>query len=244
MPRKPMGKVAMTSTERSRQRRALLRRDKLLAPKIEKQRIKRERRARRELELTTATARVSTLLGRQLYAVISCDPPWRTIVWSRETGMDRAADNHYPTMTEAELFALRLPAAPNCVLFLWTTIPHAAIAYRLLAHWGFVYKSQHVWVKPDLGTGFWIRERHEILLIAVRGEIPCPAPGTQYPSAIEAPRGEPSEKPDVFAEMIESYFPNVPKLEMFARRARSGWDVWGNEVAAGESMMPATAPAA
>jgi N6-adenosine-specific RNA methylase IME4 len=34
----------------------------------------------------------------------------------------------------------------------------------------------------------------------------------------------------VFAEMIEQMFPNVPKLEMFARKPRDGWDVWGNEI--------------
>ena len=37
--------------------------------------------------------------------------------------------------------------------------------------------------------------------------------------------------------MIERLFPNVPKLEMFARAARPGWSVWGNEVPA---MQPPT----
>lgn len=30
-------------------------------------------------------------------------------------------------------------------------------------------------------------------------------------------------------ETIEALFPNVPKLEMFARSERAGWDQWGNE---------------
>jgi N6-adenosine-specific RNA methylase IME4 len=30
--------------------------------------------------------------------------------------------------------------------------------------------------------------------------------------------------------MIERMFPTVPKLEMFARGARAGWDVWAAEV--------------
>jgi N6-adenosine-specific RNA methylase IME4 len=50
------------------------------------------------------------------------------------------------------------------------------------------------------------------------------------PYLIEAPRGEPSEKPALFAEMIERHWPNTPKLEMFARQPRDGWDSWGNEV--------------
>jgi N6-adenosine-specific RNA methylase IME4 len=50
---------------------------------------------------------------------------------------------------------------------------------------------------------------------------------------IEAPRGRHSEKPVAFAEVIERLYPNVPKLEMFARAPRAGWDVWGNEVGTG-----------
>jgi N6-adenosine-specific RNA methylase IME4 len=70
----------------------------------------------------------------------------------------------------------------------------------------------------------------ELLLICVRGNAPAPAPGEQFPGFIEAPRGRHSEKPEIFAEHIERLFPNVPKLEMFARKARPGWDAWGNEV--------------
>jgi len=68
------------------------------------------------------------------------------------------------------------------------------------------------------------------LLIATRGNVPAPAPGTQALCLIEAPTGQHSEKPQVFAEMIERQWPNTPKLEMFARQPRPGWDVWGNEV--------------
>lgn len=29
--------------------------------------------------------------------------------------------------------------------------------------------------------------------------------------------------------MIELMYPNTKKIELFARRSREGWDVWGNE---------------
>jgi N6-adenosine-specific RNA methylase IME4 len=61
---------------------------------------------------------------------------------------------------------------------------------------------------------------------------------------IEAPRGEPSEKPEIFAEMIERHWPNVPKLEMFARKPRNGWDSWGNEVTSEDIELPASQPVA
>jgi hypothetical protein len=65
-----------------------------------------------------------------------------------------------------------------------------------------------------------------------RGDVPSPAPGDQFPGVIEAPRGRHSEKAAVFAEHIERLFPNVPKLEMFARRARQAAAVAAQEVAA------------
>ena len=101
---------------------------------------------------------------------------------------------------------------------------------NLIEHWGFEYKSAHIWAKPKRGTGYWGRENAELLLIATRGEVPAPAPGEQLPYLVAAPPGEPSEKPKVFAGMIERHFPNTPKCEMFARKPRDGWDSWGNEV--------------
>ena len=59
--------------------------------------------------------------------------------------------------------------------------------------------------------------------------MPAPAPGDQPKSVITAEVGRHSQKPEVFAEMIEQMYPHVPKLEMFARREREGWTAWGNE---------------
>jgi N6-adenosine-specific RNA methylase IME4 len=60
--------------------------------------------------------------------------------------------------------------------------------------------------------------------------VPVPAPGEQLPQVVEAPRGRHSEKPEAFAKMIERLFPRTPKIELFARKARPGWEAWGNEV--------------
>ena len=86
-------------------------------------------------------------------------------------------------------------------------------------------------MKDRVGTGYWSRNKHELLLIGTRGYIPAPARGTQCPSATEAPVGRHSEKPAVFYEIIERYFPNLPKIELHARSAtlRPGWDMWGLE---------------
>jgi N6-adenosine-specific RNA methylase IME4 len=188
---------------------------------------KKERRSTREAELG---ARQLGLPDKK-YGVVYADPEWRFEVWSRETGMDRAADNHYPT-SATDIIASRdviSITAEDCVLFLWATVPMLLQALEVMRAWGFSYKSQMVWVKDRWGTGYWFRNKHEILLVGTRGDIPAPAPGTQSSSVIEASVGAHSEKPDIVYEIIEHYFPNLPKIELNARRCRLGWDAWGLE---------------
>jgi N6-adenosine-specific RNA methylase IME4 len=189
----------------------------------------KERRLLRELELADATRIASTTLGKKLYGVIYADPPWR---YDNVPMGDvaRAAEEHYPTMSLDEIKALPIPAAKDCVLFLWATVPLLPEAIEVMKVWGFTFKSMITWVKDKWGVGYWVRSQCEHLLIGTRGNIPSPAPGDQLPAKIDAPRLGHSEKPDIFAEHIERLFPNVPKLEMFAREPRDGWDVWGNEV--------------
>jgi N6-adenosine-specific RNA methylase IME4 len=198
---------------------------------IDRRELKRARRAERERSLATATLEASRALGRKLYGVILADPPWSFKVYNDDTGQDRGACNHYPTMRLEEIKALKIPAAENYVLFLWATVPMMPPAVETMNAWGVEYKSNFVWVKDKTGLGFWNRNRHELLLVGTRGNIPCPAPGEQFNSVIEAPRGRHSEKPVIVREMIARTFPNTPKLEMFARGERAkGWDFWGNEV--------------
>lgn len=187
--------------------------------------MKRRKRAAKEQALGDA----QRALPERQYGVIYADPPWRFEPYSRDTGMDRAADNHYPTMALDAICGMAVPAADDCVLFMWATTPMLPQALEVMASWGFAYRSHFVWVKDRPGTGYWNRNCHELLLVGVRGEIPAPAPGEQYASVIEAPLGEHSAKPAAFAEMIEEMFPSLPALEMFARAPRMGWDTWGNE---------------
>jgi hypothetical protein len=149
--------------------------------------VKKVRRAQRESDLGDATRAASATCGATRYNVVYADPPWRLEPYSRDTGMDRAADNHYPTMPIEEIRALQVPVADDAVLFLWATGPMLPQALSVMAAWGFDYKSQCIWLKDRIGTGYWFRNRHELLLIGTRGTIPAPAPGEQYPSVREAP---------------------------------------------------------
>ena len=189
---------------------------------------KQTSRAAREKTLGTKQSE----LPQKKFGVIAADPEWDFEPWSRETGTDRAASNHYPTSCLAVIQSRDIAsiAADDCVLFLCATPPMLPHALVVMAAWGFDYKTNYTFEKDRVITGYWARFRHEHLLIGARGAVPCPAPGTQWDSLIPAPVGKHSAKGDRWLEMIEQYFPTMPKIELNRRgKARSGWTAWGNE---------------
>jgi N6-adenosine-specific RNA methylase IME4 len=200
----------------------------LQGSRAERQAEKKAKRAEREVHL----AQTQRSLPDKRYGVIYADPEWRFEVYSAESGLDRAADNHYPTSTLEEIMArdVKSIAADDCVLFLWVTCPMLAAGFKVIDAWGFEYKSRFVWGKDKIGHGYWVRDNAEELLIATRGNVPAPAMGDQFPALQHAPVGAHSAKPELFAGIIESYFPNLPKIELNRRGPpRPGWDAWGNE---------------
>ena len=166
--------------------------------------------------------------------MIYVDPPWRFEPHSRDTGLDRAPDRHYGTMTFADIKAMPVPAAPDSVLFLWAITPMLPQAIEVMAAWGFTYVSCYVWVKSKIGLRYWTRGQDEELLIGKRGRIPAPAPGEQFSSVFVEPKNAPpgghSVKPAYFAEIIERQFPGVAKLELFSRSPRPGWTSHGDQL--------------
>ncbi|TAI59991.1 hypothetical protein CWO89_43180 [Bradyrhizobium sp. Leo170] len=190
--------------------------------------VKQKARAQREAVL----GRKQCALPERKFGVIYADPEWRFETWSEAGLINSSADMHYPTSPLETIKARDVPsiAADDSVLFLCATPPMLPQALEVMAAWGFGYVSNAVWIKDRTGTGYWFRFRHEHLLVGVRGKVPCPAPGLQWDSVIEQPRGEHSAKPEAFCELIEAYFPNLPKIELNRRGpARPGWAAWGNE---------------
>jgi N6-adenosine-specific RNA methylase IME4 len=190
--------------------------------------------AARTVMKQTARAEKERMLGvkqqalpKKKYGVIVADPEWDFKVWS-----EKGKANHYPVSDIDKIKARAVPgiAADDCVLFLWATVPMLPAALEVMKAWGFEYKTNFVWTKDRAGTGYWNRNKHELLLVGTRGNIPAPAPGTQWASVIEAPVGEHSGKPELSLQLIEEYFPTLPKIELNRRGpTRPGWDAWGNE---------------
>jgi N6-adenosine-specific RNA methylase IME4 len=115
------------------------------------------------------------------------------------------------------------------VLFLWATNPLLPEALKVMRAWGFTYKTNMAWVKDKArGKGWWLKSKHELLLIGVRKETPQPA--IRPPSAFEADRGPVhSRKPEKTYDIIEAMYPGSTKIELFSRNERAGWRMWGNE---------------
>jgi N6-adenosine-specific RNA methylase IME4 len=137
-------------------------------------------------------------------------------------------------MSEEEIAALPVSdlALADAVLFIWTTVPWLRKTIRLFEGWGFDYVSEFAWDKQTLGLGFWNRNVHETLLVATRGSMPAPDPSKLHPSLHSEPRTRHSAKPEYFRDMITSYYPDLPKVELFSRVDGSlpeGWRAWGNE---------------
>jgi len=168
----------------------------------------------------------SRQLPQGKYAVIYADPPWQY----DNSGFTNSAESQYPTMKTSDICNLPIAelADHSTVLFMWATNPLLLDALRVMKAWGFEYKTNMVWIK-DIGRGYswYLKSKHEILLIGTKKETPHPA--VKPDSCFEADRGPVhSRKPEIVYGIIESMYPGN-KIELFARIAREGWESWGNE---------------
>jgi N6-adenosine-specific RNA methylase IME4 len=170
------------------------------------------------------------------YRTIVADPPWQ---YDRAKGLggNRAAADNYQCMTNAHIAALpvREQAEDDAHLYLWVTNPRLFAEERdivgpveILRAWGFRYITTLTWHKLGApGMGFYFRGDTEHVLFGTRGKAPID-PALRVSNHFAAPRTGHSAKPDRFYEIVERVSPG-PYLELFARRRRYGWNVWGNE---------------
>lgn len=171
------------------------------------------------------------------YATILADPPWQFINRTGKMAPEHRRLHRYRTMMLSEIGALPVGRviAERAHLYLW--VPNALLAEGLevMMRWGFTYKSNIVWHKiradggPDgRGVGFYFRNVTELLLFGTRGSMRTLPPGRRMVNIIKTRKREHSRKPEEQYEVIEQCSPG-PYLELFARQARPGWDVWGDE---------------
>jgi N6-adenosine-specific RNA methylase IME4 len=202
-------------------------------PQAKRELKERKREAIREQnrELVESTQPVTAQADRR-YQTIVLDPPWD---WGDEGDVDQfgRARPIYDTMPFHEVKALPIPdlSAPNAHIYLWITNRSLPKGFELLDAWGFRYITAITWCKPHFGMGNYFRGSTEHVLFGVKGSLQLLRRdvGTWF----EARRpGRHSEKPPELYEIVETCSPG-PWLELFARKQRPGWHVWGAESAHG-----------
>jgi N6-adenosine-specific RNA methylase IME4 len=183
------------------------------------------------------------------YAVIVVDPPWQTMGgplirgvgegfdWRDLTGRSHGPSRllPYATMTVEEIATLPVAslAADDCALYLWTINAYVEHAYDVARAWGFKPSTLLTWCKAPMGGGLGgaYGISSEYVLYARKGSpVERRATGTWYGWKRHYINGKPahSAKPDAFYDLVETVN-DGPRVELFARRGRLGWDYWGDE---------------
>ena len=162
------------------------------------------------------------------YGCIVADPPWPSM-HQRSTYHRGKPERHYSTMRVDEIAKLEVGAlaAPDAHLWIWGVNRLLGAAYEVAEAWGFTPISLLTWCKRGPGMGYYLRNNTEHAVFATRGRPMVPS--SALPSSwFVWPRRRHSEKPGEFFALVEQVSPE-PRVELFARSARPGWDRWGDE---------------
>jgi N6-adenosine-specific RNA methylase IME4 len=183
------------------------------------------------------------------YRTIVADPPWpypegfgigRIPEGVEHDGRRQALPYDDMTLDDIKALPVATLAEPDgCHLYLWTTNRYLRDAFDVAAAWGFRFGQIIVWAKKPMSgvLGGAFSPNVEFVLFCRRGKL---AHLDRQPSQWyewKRQTGHHSRKPDAFLDLVEQVSPG-PYAELFARRARFGWDYWGNE-SLGTAVMPA-----
>jgi len=133
-------------------------------------------------------------------------------------------------MSVDDICNIEVPSDKDAVLYMWATAPKLREAFQVMDAWGFEYKTHAVWDKEKIGMGYWFRGQHELLMVGVKGSFSPPKPSLRPSSVIRGERHKHSSKPNKIRDYLTLCYPELAKLEMFARTKTLEWDVFGNEV--------------
>jgi len=176
------------------------------------------------------------------YKIIYADPPWHygsKSAVNNSTGNEiKPLSDHYNTMSLKDMKALPINSMieDDAACFMWVTDSHLDEAIDLFKAWGFKYKTiAFNWVKTTSKGNYcknvapWTMKSSEVCLLGTRGAMTKYKKVNNIESLVIAERTKHSMKPEEVRRRIELLFGDLPRLEMFARTASEGWDVFGNE---------------
>jgi len=173
------------------------------------------------------------------YKIILADPPWSYKVWPKKTDAGRSAASHYQIMDKTDLQNLPVAeiADKDSVLFLWVTPPCLLEGIKLIEKWGFTFKTLgFTWVKRNKianswfwGMGYYTRANTELCLLATKGKT-LPRVSRSVHQIVDDRVMAHSQKPDSVRDKIVELFGNIPRIELFARDKKPGWEAIGNAI--------------
>lgn len=184
------------------------------------------------------------------FRAILADPPWNIVgdskaltrPWASKGGR-RGRETFFPYKVQSVEWIKSLPVADlaerDAHLYLWipARLNREGVGVSVVQAWGFRVVSEIVWAKPNFGLGRFPRPQHEILMVCRRGDLAFQLNNVGSVQRWAQPRNNSnngakihSAKPEDACDLIERASPG-PWVELFARRMRSGWDCWGDEVA-------------
>ena len=177
--------------------------DGVMRPDMSRQEINKVRRI---ATVTADEARVLNLapvVGR--FRTIVIDPAW-DYDWLSVAGRAKPG---YAMQTHQQLLDLDVAAwadeGSGCHLYCCVTNNFMARACELVKHWGFQHRTIITWIKPPpFGLGSYFRNSTEHVIFATRGDTTTRPAAASISTNFEAPRGEHSEKPERFYEIVRA----------------------------------------
>lgn len=192
---------------------------------------KKEERLQKIEEVKQKIEAENIIQPNKKYHVIAIDPPWSYKEKGGFSSEDYNSESNrgavdYPVMNVEQIKNIELPAADDCVLFLWTTHAFLRDSFEIMENWSFDYKATLVWDKVKMGIGRTIRMQVEFCLIGIKGNPIIN--GSAERDIITEARREHSRKPEAFYEMVERMCIGN-KLDYFSRNNRNNWEHYGAE---------------
>lgn len=164
------------------------------------------------------------------YKIIVIDPPWEVKKIIRRVRPKQKASLDYKTMAIEEIKKLDIPSISdeNSVIFLWTIQAYLPYSFDLLKNWGFKYQRVLTWDKQNGMCLFGFHHRTEFVVFGYKGKIEMYPRRRAIPTVFSGKSDRHSAKPDNFYDLVSVF--GKPRIDLFARKQRRGWDVWGDEV--------------
>lgn len=165
------------------------------------------------------------------YRCIVIDPPWTPSLgatWKTRFTDKARPQKHYKTLSLDDIKNIVPPMEKQCHVFIWGLNQHLDWAFELARHWHLEVVQILTWAKPGLGVGRFQCNSEQVLVCrhGTRHGNPFGATGGTWFNWL---RGKHSEKPEEFFRLVEKISPE-PRLEMYARKRRDGWDSFGDEL--------------